>query len=87
MEGVMLAEDGGGVGEKSGESGRSGKRALERVVVENSETAVAASVGEGDKSGEEVETRSGGEEEEEEVGSVPEPEKTSGGEEEGGKDG
>lgn len=67
MEGAMLAEEGGGVGEEeSGENGRSGKRALERVVVEKSEMAVDTSavegVGEGEESG--VEARSEGEEEE-----------------------
>lgn len=73
VEGAMLAEEGGGVRveegegvrEEEGESGRSGKRALERVVVENSETVVDTSategVGEGEESredsGEEVEAR------------------------------
>lgn len=76
VDGAMLAEE--------GERGRSGKRALERVVVvESSDMAVASSaaegVGEGEDSVEEVETRSGAEEEY--VGSEPEPEKMSGGEE------
>lgn len=73
----MLAAD-GGVGEKSGERGRSGKRTLEREVVGTSETVVGESVGEGEKLGEGVETRSG--KKEEGMGSEPEPKKTSGGE-------
>lgn len=77
MEGALLAEEGGGVvkeeGEESGADGRSGKRALERVVVEDSalvvDTSAEEGVGEGEESVEEseveveVETRSGGEEE------------------------
>lgn len=70
----MLAED-GGVGDTSGERGRSGKRTLDRVVVGDSETVVGASVGEGERPGEGVETRSG--KEEDGMGSEPEPKKTS----------
>lgn len=69
----MLAE-GGGVGEKSGERGKSGKRTLERVVAGNSETVVGVSVGEGEEPGEGAETNSG---KEEGMGSEPEPRKTS----------
>lgn len=57
MTGVMLEElVEGGVGdevergeEESGENGRSGKRALERVVVEDSEMVVDTSVDEGEE--------------------------------------
>lgn len=82
--GARLVEVGGGVGreegEESGENGRSGKRALDRVVVENSGMVVDASAaelaGEAEESvvvrveeveeevEVEVEVRSGGEEEE-----------------------
>lgn len=51
------------------------------VVVVISDTGVAVSVGEGEESGEGVETRSGGAKED--MGSEPELEKTSGGVEEG----
>ncbi len=89
-EGAMLAEEegGGAVGEESGENGRSGKRALERVVVER---LVAVSVvGEEDEETEEVGRGSAGDEGF--VGSEPEPERSEGEEdgregEEGGKDG
>lgn len=59
----VVAEDSGEVGVKSGENGRSGKRALERVVVEDTETVVPAPEGAVEKSGEEVEVRSGGKKE------------------------
>ena len=68
-EGVMLAEEGGGLGEESGENGMSGKRALERGVEEVVETTAV----EGERS--EMTMKS--------VESEPEPKKSSGGEEDG----
>lgn len=61
MEGALLAEEGGGgvgkeEGEESGTDGRSGKRALESVVVEKDS---AGAVGTSDAEGEESETGSG----------------------------
>lgn len=87
MDGAMLAEEGGGgVGKEEGESGgngRSGKRALERMVLEMAVTALAVEVvRQGEESREEVEQGSG-REEKEEVESELEPEKMSGETEDG----
>lgn len=68
-----VAGDGGMRGEESGEKGRSGKRALERVVVKNGGTVVEITAVEGEESGEKVEMKS--------LKSDPEPWKMSGGEE------
>lgn len=68
-----VAGDGGMRGEESGEKGRSGKRALERVVVEDGGMVVEITAVEGEESGEKVEMKS--------LKSDPEPWKTSGGEE------
>lgn len=96
VDGVVLADGGGGGAGEEGEeeNGRSGKRALERVVVEIAEKVVGREamegLAEGEESGEEVEGRTG-EVEKEEVESELELKKTSVGkevgmEDEGGKE-